>query len=58
MTALSNAVFLKQLLSQPTRFWRYDEARERLVRIDCRTWFEAHRAEITDPDLLRSGCAD
>src|SRR5580704_15799285 len=58
VTVLSDPQVLKDVLSVPTSFWRYDPVERRLVWIDCRSWLDAQRGKIIDPDVLRTGCAN
>lgn len=55
VTALVNMDFLKTLLSQPTRFWRYDPEKRTLARIDCRQWLDTYRDRIPEA-IRRGGC--
>lgn len=55
VTALVNMDFLKTLLSQPTRFWRYDPEQRTLARMDCRQWLETYRDRIP-VTIRRGGC--
>jgi hypothetical protein len=57
MTALANVDFLKTLLSQPTRFWRYDPEKRTLARIDCRQWLDTYRDRIPE-SIRRAGCTE
>jgi hypothetical protein len=58
VAVLSNSQALKGVLSVPTSFWRYDPVERRLVRIDCRSWLDAQRDKIIDPEVLGRGCAN
>jgi hypothetical protein len=58
VAVLNNPQALKDALSVPTSFWRYDPEERHLMRIDCRSWLETQRDKIKDPELLRTGCTN
>ena len=47
-TALVDIDFLKTLLSQPTRFWRYDPEKRTLAHIDCQQWLDTYSDRIPE----------